>query len=47
MPFCIVTARRGLSSLDNVFTVNGHEPTTHSVAQVSIEKGAVPMGTAP
>lgn len=47
MPFCIVTARRGLSSLDNVFTVNGHEPTTHPVAQVTIEKGAAPMGTAP
>ena len=47
MPCCIVTARRGLLSLDNVFTVNGHEPTTHPVAQVTIEKGAVPMGTAP
>ena len=47
MPFCIVTARRGLSSLDNVFTVNGHEPTTHPVAQVTIEKEPPPMGTAP
>lgn len=48
MPCCIVTARRGLSSLDNVFTVNGHEPTTHPAAQVSIEKkGAIPRGTAP
>ena len=37
----------GLIELDNVFTVNGHEPTTHPVAQVTIEKGAVPVGTAP
>lgn len=47
MPCCIVTARRGLSSLDNVFTVNGHEPTTHPVAQVTIEKRSRPHGTAP
>ena len=47
MPCCIVTARRGLSGLDNVFTVNGHEPTTHSAAQVNIEKGAVPTEAAP
>lgn len=47
MPFCIVTVRRGYSGLDNVFTVNGHEPTTHPVAQVTIEKGAVPTEAAP